>query len=435
MRGQAFTWCCWRGLAGLLHRLGAGEDIPIGAPLSGRLEAALDGVVGLFVNTVVLRVAVSGEAGLGALARAARPVCLAAYADQELPFDQLVAALAPPRQAGRHPLFQTMLTLHNQAPPALTLDGLETALLDTPPLPPKFDLDIAFTPAADGALEGHVLYDRTLFDAASAEALAGRYLRLLTEGAAAPDKPLEALDLRLPSDPAPGRPGTPALVGSWSDWGLEPPVGWLGGGEDGDLVSLLLAGGLAGGDGVALAGGVGGDVSHVVLQGRAHRLARLLAARGIGAEDVVALHLGARPDLLPEAVSGVLASGAAFLPLETGAPRARLAAALAAARPALVLTEAALAEALAGALPAGMPHLVLDDPAVQAALADLPDTAPAVTIHPDQAAYLLHTSGSTGAPKGVLVSHGAMRVMSARLWRCWGRRGGGCRSLRRRPSI
>src|SRR5690606_6060606 len=134
------------------------------------------------------------------------------------------------------------------------------------------------------------------------------------EGAVAPDRPLEALDLRLPSDPAPGRPGAPALFGDWSDWGLEPPVGTAEGGENGDLVSLLAAGGLAGGDGVALAGCAGGDVSHAALRGRAHRLARLLAVRGIGAEDVVALYLGApgaRPDALPEAVLGVLASGAA----------------------------------------------------------------------------------------------------------------------------
>ncbi|MBO4260719.1 condensation domain-containing protein, partial [Streptomyces griseorubiginosus] len=176
-------------LATLLSRLGAGTDIPLGTPIAGRTDDALDELVGFFVNTLVLRTDVSGDPTFGELLERVRAVDLSAYAHQDLPFERLVEAVNPERSLARHPLFQTMLNLNNAGPtealdeiaklPGLTVhhEPVETHRV-------KFDLGFSFaeshsTTGTPGGLRGALQYSTDVFDRATAESLVQRLVRVL----------------------------------------------------------------------------------------------------------------------------------------------------------------------------------------------------------------------------------------------------------------
>ncbi|HEY0911711.1 MAG TPA: condensation domain-containing protein, partial [Bradyrhizobium sp.] len=188
------------GLAALLTRLGAGTDIPIGSPIAGRTDSALDDLVGFFVNTLVLRTDTAGNPSFRDLIARVRAANLAAYAHQDLPFERLVDALNPVRSLARHPLFQVMLAFQNNTPGSLDLPGLVTSVEPVGIAAAKFDLSLSLGEhrARDGAPEGirGVLeYSTDLFDRAGAQALADRLVRLLDAAVADPSQPIGRFDI------------------------------------------------------------------------------------------------------------------------------------------------------------------------------------------------------------------------------------------------
>ena len=201
-------------LAVVLSRLGAGQDIPLGTPVAGRGDEALDDLVGFFVNTLVLRTDVSGEPTFRELLARVREADLAAFENQDLPFEWLVEIVDPPRSVARHPLFQVMLSFDTNAEASFDLPGLRASELEVPGWESaKFDLSLALREVrgpggAPGGLAGSIEYATDLFDRGTVQALAGRFTRVLEAVTADPDLPLSQIDILTDErSPAPRRRG------------------------------------------------------------------------------------------------------------------------------------------------------------------------------------------------------------------------------------
>jgi amino acid adenylation domain-containing protein len=396
------------GLAALLTRLGAGTDIPVGSPIAGRTDDALDDLVGCFINTLVLRTDTAGDPTFTELLHRVRDVDLAAYTHQDVPFERLVEVLNPTRSMARHPLFQVMLTLRNTPNATPDLPGLRCVAEPAEMNIAKFDLYFALTErhTADGSpdgINGTLQYSLDLFDSDTADSISTRLIRLLQAATTEPGSPISGFDLlddlereRLLVD------FNGASLANTEDWWAALP----------DLfqaqVSLTPDA-----DAVVFEGAV---MSYAELNVRANRLAHLIAAKGIGPEDLVAVALPRSPELIV-ALLAVLKTGAAYLPLDLDYPAQRLGYMLTDAKPAILLACASTPTQLAEAH--GAARIILDDASTRTAIDLCPATdlseadgiQPLDRLHP---AYVIYTSGSTGHPKGVVVSHGA--IVNCLLW-------------------
>ncbi|MEU3994126.1 amino acid adenylation domain-containing protein, partial [Streptomyces platensis] len=383
------------GLAALLARLGAGADIPIGVPVAGRTDEALDGLVGFFVNTIVTRVDASGDPTFRALLQRVRSTDLAAYAHQDLPFEHLVEAINPPRSSARHPLFQVMFALQGESEPRLDLPGLDAAVEPIGAVAAKFDLLLNLTEhrSADNdhqGIVGALEYSCDLFDRDSAEAIVERLVELLKAAATDIDQPLGEISILTSAERAglsrnssgPAADASSSTLHRLFETRVE---------QDPDAVAVVV-------DDVAL--------SYTDLNARANRLARTLVQRGAGPGRIVALAMPRSADLVV-AVLAILKTGAAYLPLDPEYPTSRLSWMVADAAPVCVVTTTSGA----GDVQIGVPSLLLDDPATDVILAGQPEgnldegDAAGMGESASLPAYLIYTSGSTGTPKGVVVTH------------------------------
>ncbi|MFJ1611148.1 condensation domain-containing protein, partial [Streptomyces sp. NPDC088253] len=383
-------------LAVLLSKMGAGEDIPIGAPVAGRTDDALDDLVGFFVNTLVLRTDVAGDPTFRQVVERVREADLAAFAHQDVPFERLVEVLNPARSMARHPLFQVMLTFQSVADPELVLPGLSVRPESVQGAVAKFDLSFSLgeTHGGDGepaGLEGQLDYRTDLFAEGTVRGLAERLVRVLEAVVAAPDRLVRDIDTL-------GADERELILTTWNDTAREVP--------DVTLPELFEAQVVKTPDALAVVSG-GVELSYAELNGRANRLARYLVGCGAGPERLVAVALPRSVDLFV-ALLAVLKSGAGYVPVDPEYPADRIAYMLQDAQPILVLTDVATA----GLLPhdGATPRVLLDDPSTRDAvgalsgfdLLDADRLSSVVSAHP---AYVIYTSGSTGRPKGVVVEH------------------------------
>ncbi|GGW45908.1 non-ribosomal peptide synthetase [Streptomyces lucensis JCM 4490] len=362
----------------LLARWSGQDDITIGSLTPGRSRTDLERAVGFFVNTVVLRTTVEASRSYrDLLARAAETVN-DAFAHGDAPFERIVEAVGAPREAGRNPLFDVMVLLHPDPPAATAPHGLAAAPVTVPRQAATFDLSIEFVPDGDG-LTGLLEYRTDLFEAATAQRMAGQLLRLLQGAADAPDSPLGSLPLLSPEE-------TRQVVHDWNPAPLPA--------ADTTCPEIFERRAARTPDALALVAG-GERLDYATLNARANRLAHHLISLGAGPEQLVALRLPRTADMIV-AILAVWKSGAGYVPLDPALPGERVRFLLDDARPALVLDEAALR-----AVPATAPDT---DPT------DADRRAP---LHPANTAYVIHTSGSTGRPKGVAVAHRSAALLLA----------------------
>ncbi|MFF2043980.1 amino acid adenylation domain-containing protein [Kitasatospora sp. NPDC058170] len=391
-RGVTMFMVLQAALATLLSRLGAGTDIPVGTPIAGRTDEALDDLVGFFINTLVMRTDLDGDPTFDELLGRVQDSGLGAFANQDIPFERLVEDLAPTRSMARHPLFQVMLTLQNNTTTQLHLPGLTATALPSGELPAKFDLDFQFGELFDGqgrpaGLQGAITFAVDLFDRATVTVMGRRLTRVLRAAVADPQQPVSRIEILDPAE-------RELILTGWNDTARDLPAA--------TLPALFQAQAARTPDATALVH-QGTESTYAELNERANRLAHLLTEHGVGPETLVAVHLERSTDLVT-ALLAVLKAGGAYLPIDPNYPTDRIGYMLADARPALVITS----ERTQQTLPGATTRIVLDDPDTLTRLADLDTGNPETALLPHHPAYVIYTSGSTGRPKGVVIEHSAL---------------------------
>ncbi|MDZ5602339.1 non-ribosomal peptide synthase/polyketide synthase [Pseudomonas sp. RP23018S] len=393
-------------LAALLHRHSGQRDLRIGAPVANRIRPESEGLIGAFLNTQVLRCEVDGQMSASALLEQMREVIIDGQSHQDLPFEQLVDALQPPRSSAYNPLFQVMCNVQRWTfQQRRELSGMQVDYLVNDASATKFDLYLEVTDL-DGRLGCCLTYSRDLFDAPRIARMA-EHLQLLLAGLL--DDPQQRV-CELPMLPGDEQH---ALIGALHG---EPTL---------DLThtvhGLFAAQAARTPDARALTF-AGQHLSYAELDRQANRLAHALRERGVGPEVRVGLALERSLDLVVGLLA-ILKAGGAYVPLDPEYPLERLHYLIEDSRLTLLIAQQPLLERL-GELPRTVHAWSLEQD--RAALADYPATAPHLRSLAQHPAYLIYTSGSTGQPKGVVVSHGEIAMHCQAVIRAFGMRSDDC---------
>ena len=367
----------------LLYRYSGQEDIAVGMHIAGRRRTELEGLIGVFANTLVLRSDLSGSPSFRELLARVRGTALNAYTHQDVPFEKLVEELAPDRDMSRNPLFQVLFVLQNVPDAALAMEGLEVSSLPLESFSAKFDLALSVRESAQG-LETTWEYASDLFDAVTVKRMAQHFKRLLEAIVANPEQPISELPLLT-------EPERNQLLFEWNDTAADYP-------KDRSIQQLFEAQAACTSDKTALVCDEQ-QLTYAELNRRANQLAHHLKDAGVRPGDLVGVCLERGFELIV-ALLGILKAGGVYVPLDPGYPKERLAFMLQDSGANVVLTD----EDSLGSLPAMSGRAICLDRDWKD-IAKQPSFNPSSQSTADDLAYVIYTSGSTGLPKGVEVRH------------------------------
>ncbi|CAM8829001.1 amino acid adenylation domain-containing protein [Burkholderia pseudomallei] len=386
--------------AAVLGRLSGQEEVVIGSPVAGRNRTEVEALIGFFVNTLALRLDLSSEPTVGELLKRTKAQVLSAQAHQDLPFDQVVERVKPPRSTAHPPLFQVMFVWQNMPAGELTIPGLTIRAVETPLQTAQFELTLSLQEAGDDIV-GHLNYASALFDESTVRRYV-TYWRRLLEGMTA--GPANVSVARLPLlDEAERK----QVVYEWNATERDYPIEQC-------IHQLFEAQVDRKPEAIALTFD-GQRLSYAELNARANRLAHYLQARGVGPDRLVAL-CAERGIEMVVGLLAILKAGGAYVPLDPSHPPERLRRMLDDTNPVAVLVDDIGADALASF----ESHVAARSPRVHLSrdIAQWRACSPANPPTPRERAarrlaYVIYTSGSSGEPKGVMNEH---RGVVNRLW-------------------
>jgi amino acid adenylation domain-containing protein len=367
----------------LLHRYAGQDVIVVGTPIAGRNRRELEGLIGFFINTLVMRADFRGDLSFRQLLAEVKETALGAYAHQEFPFDKLVEELQPQRDLSHMPIIQTMFALQNTPDESIELPGLTIKPVNVDSGTAQFDLSLNVWERGS-VLTGHLGYRTDLFGADTIKRMLAHFQTLLASIANQPGQRVSALPLLLDDERR-------QLLHGWNPSERSSQEGIC-------LHQLFEA--QAGRDASATALVFESEsVSYGELNGRANRLAHHLRALGVGPEVRVCLLLERSPEMIVGMLA-ILKAGGAYVPLDPSYPDERLAFLLDDSGARVCVTMRSFLEK-----PARHNVAVVCLDADSETIDVQPEHNPVSTTGPDNLAYAIYTSGSTGQPKGVMVTH------------------------------
>jgi len=375
----------------LLQRYCGTNDVVTGSPIAGRSRTELEGLIGFFINTLVMRTDLSGDPTFMELFARVREVALGAYSHQTLPFERLAEVFLQERDLSKNPLFQVMFALQNAPATELQLEGLVSSHVNIAREYAKFDLTIELT-EKQGSLDGMINYNTDLFDQKTIKRLAEHMQTLLASVAAAPEKHISELQMLTDTEQQ-------EILIKWNKTATEYPNGIC-------THALFEKQACQFPESIAIADGEK-TLTYKALNQQANRLANFLIQKDITPGTSVGLCLERSTELIV-ALLAILKAGGNYVPLDPAYPPARLAFMLEDTDAPILLVQ----QSLQAMIPDDYNgHVFTLDGKDAASIAQENNDTPVTDIHPEQPAYIIYTSGSTGTPKGVVVPHRAINKL------------------------
>ncbi len=378
----------------LLHRYTGQDDIVVASPIAGRNRVELEGLIGFFINTLVLRANLTGHPSFSELMARMRTVCLDAYSHQSLPFEKVVEALQPERTLSHNPLVQVAFQLRNYSKRIIDLPDIEVEEMELEREIAKFDLTLAVAEKGE-QLTGTFEYSTDLYDDATIRRMMGHYATLLQGIVANPEERLSDLPLLTAAE-------RHQLLIEWNDTKTEYP-------RDKCIHELFEQQVEQTPDAIAVVFEEQ-SLSYRELNRRANQLAHYLKKHGVGREALVGICVERSLETII-GILGILKAGGAYVPLDPSYPKQRLEFMLEDSQAAVLMTQSKLLSALPQAdvfnptIP--NPLVVCLDRDWQEIVKESQENLKNQTTAEDLA-YVIYTSGSTGTPKGVAVEHRAV---------------------------